>query len=256
MSHSTVSRELKRNTGKRGYQYQQANKLAQQRHMFKNKSVKMNQVLKRLIKNCLALGWSHEQICGWLKANHIINLHHVSVYRYLLKREACYIHGFGIKADPTASPTATPTIVPGFLIVLILNKRSEAVNNREVFGHREADTMIGKAHQGAIVTIDERISKLRLAYPVKSKHKENVSAAIRAMLEPVAEAVDSITYDNGKEFSWHQQVNKSIKPKSPDRAALVFQGTVNPSFKFYGWSLQQILPRVLLKNRCSADCQC
>ena len=116
--------------------------------------------------------------------------------------------------------------------------------------------MIGKAHQVAIVTIDERISKLRLAYPVKSKHKENVSAAIRAMLEPVAEAVDSITYDNGKEFSWHQQVNKSIKPKSPDKAALVLQGTVNPSFKFYGWSLQQILPRVLLKNRCSADCQC
>ena len=71
--------------------------------------------------------------------------------------------------------------------------------------------MIGKAHQIAIVTIDERISKLRLAYPVKSKHKENVSAAIRTMLEPVAEAVDSITYDNGKEFSWHQQVNKSIK---------------------------------------------
>ena len=74
--------------------------------------------------------------------------------------------------------------------------------------------MIGKAHQGAIVTIDERISKLRLAYPVKSKHKENVSAAMRAMLEPVAEAVDSITYDSGKEFSGHQQVNKSIKCKS------------------------------------------
>ena len=50
-----------------------------------------------------------------------------------------------------------------------IEKRSEAVNNREVFGHWtlgighwEADTMIGKAHQGAIVTIDERISKLRL----------------------------------------------------------------------------------------------
>ena len=88
MSHSIVSRELKRNTGKRGYQYQQANKLAQQRHALKNKSVKMNQVLKRLIKSCLALDWSHEQICGWLKANHIINLHHVSVYRYLLKDKA------------------------------------------------------------------------------------------------------------------------------------------------------------------------
>ena len=88
MSHSTVSRELKRNTGKRGYRYQQANNLDQQRHTLKNKSVKMNQVLKRLIKSCLALDWSHEQICGWLKVNHIINLHHESVYRYLLKNKA------------------------------------------------------------------------------------------------------------------------------------------------------------------------
>ncbi len=44
MSHSTVSRELKRNTGKRGYQHQQVHNLAQQRHALKNKSVKMNQV--------------------------------------------------------------------------------------------------------------------------------------------------------------------------------------------------------------------
>ncbi len=57
-------------------------------------------------------------------------------------------------------------------------------------------------------------NKLRLAYPVTSKHKDNVSAAMRAMLEPVAEAVDSITYENDKEFSGHQQVNKSIKCKS------------------------------------------
>jgi IS30 family transposase len=33
----------------------------------------------------------------------------------------------------------------------------------EVFGHWEADTIIGKAHKGVIVTLDERISKLRLA---------------------------------------------------------------------------------------------
>ena len=72
--------------------------------------------------------------------------------------------------------------------------------------------MIGKAHQVAIVTIDERISKLRLAYPVKSKHKDNVSAAIRAMLEPVAEAVDSITHMTTVKSS--HGINKSIRAPS------------------------------------------
>ena len=51
--------------------------------------------------------------------------------------------------------------------------------------------------------------------------------------------------------------NKNGKyPKSPDRVVSALQEPVNPPFRPYGWSLPQILPRVLLKNRCSADCQC
>jgi IS30 family transposase len=38
-----------------------------------------------------------------------------------------------------------------------IDQRPEAVNNREVFGHWEADTIIGKTHKGAIVTLDERM---------------------------------------------------------------------------------------------------
>jgi hypothetical protein len=62
-----------------------------------------------------------------------------------------------------------------------IDQRSDAVNNREVFGHWEADTIIGKAHKGVIVTLDERISKLRLAYPLNSKHKDGVSAALSTL---------------------------------------------------------------------------
>ena len=217
IAHSTVGRELKRNTGKRGYRHQQANNLAQQRHAVKNKSIKMNQEVKRLIKNCLALDWSPEQICGWFRLHHIINLHHESVYRYLLKDKAeggllykqlrhqgkPYRKRYGYANNRTGIPDRVD-----------IEKRPEAVNNREVFGHWEADTIIGKAHQGAIVTTDERISKLRLAYPVNTKHKNNVSAAMCTLLEPVCEAVHSITYDNGKEFAGHQQVNKILNCKS------------------------------------------
>jgi IS30 family transposase len=34
-----------------------------------------------------------------------------------------------------------------------IDQRPEAVNNREVFGHWEADTIIGKAYTGTIVTV-------------------------------------------------------------------------------------------------------
>jgi hypothetical protein len=38
--------------------------------------------------------------------------------------------------------------------------------------------------KGVIVTLDECISKLRLAYPLNSKHKDGVSAAISTLLRP------------------------------------------------------------------------
>lgn len=40
-SPSTLSRELKRNIGKRGYRHKQANHFSQERHQSKNKSIKL-----------------------------------------------------------------------------------------------------------------------------------------------------------------------------------------------------------------------
>ena len=212
-SHSTIAREIKRNTGKRGYRYNQADDFAQQRHQAKDKFVKLTAECRHLIDNCLRLDWSPEQICGWLSTNNIIQLHHESIYRYLLKDKVngglLYKHlrhqgkpyrkRYGYAHNRTGIPNR-----------IDIDQRSEAVNNREVFGHWEADTIIGKAHKGAIVTLDERISKLRLAYPLNSKHKGGVSNAIGTLLNPVKDFVHSITYDNGKEFAGHEQINKAI----------------------------------------------
>jgi IS30 family transposase len=57
-SHSTIIREIKRNTDKRGYRYNQADGFAQQRHQAKSKFIKLTIECKRLIDNCLNLDWS------------------------------------------------------------------------------------------------------------------------------------------------------------------------------------------------------
>jgi IS30 family transposase len=75
------------------------------------------------------------------------------------------------------------------------------------------EVLIQQAAISLIFTLDERISKLRLAYPLNSKHKNGVSAAINTLLQPVKNFVHSITYDNGKEFAGHGQINKSIDCK-------------------------------------------
>ena len=68
-SQSTISRELARNTGLRGYRHTQANKKAKQCHTNKPKAIKMTMELTDHIDIDMMLQqqWSPEQISGRLK---------------------------------------------------------------------------------------------------------------------------------------------------------------------------------------------
>ena len=212
-SHTTVLREISRNTGGSGYRYKQAHVFAAQRHVAKNKSTKLNDLIKKLINRYIKLDWSPEQVCGRLNKDGVISLHHETVYRYILKNKQhngllykhlrhqgkAYRKRYGYPNNRGSIPNR-----------IDIDQRPWAVNNRLVFGHWEADTIIGKDRQGAIVTLDERVTKLRLAYPVDSRHMNKVGTAIIRLLKPLGRVVDSITYDNGKEFYAHQKVNQAI----------------------------------------------
>ena len=67
-SQSTISRELNRNKGKRGYRHKQAHTKAQQRHKDKPKAIKLTLELTNDIDKMLEQQWSPEQISGRLGA--------------------------------------------------------------------------------------------------------------------------------------------------------------------------------------------
>lgn len=213
ISHTTVSREIKRNIGRKGYRYKQAHAFTLQRHKFKQKSIKLCGECQQIISNCIKMDWSPEQICGWLKVNNIINLHHETIYRYILKdkqQQGLLYKHLRHQGKPYRKRYGYPNNRTGIPNRIDIDLRPKEVNNRLVFGHWEADTIIGKAHKGAIVTIDERVSKLRLSYPINSKHKDKVSSSIIKLLKPIEKHVNSITYDNGKEFAAHEKINQAI----------------------------------------------
>ena len=85
------------------------------------------------------------------------------------------------------------------------------MNSRERVGDWEADTVIGKNHKGAVITLDERKSKLRLAAPLPGKKAKYVKEAIITLLSPVKQFVETITFDNGKEFSLHKEIAMDIE---------------------------------------------
>ena len=66
-SQSTISREMSRHTGQRGYRHKQANRLAKERHKNKPKAVKLTDEIKQLVNGYLKQDWNPEQNAGRLK---------------------------------------------------------------------------------------------------------------------------------------------------------------------------------------------
>ena len=83
-SQSTISREVNRNRGLRGYRYQQADRLTQQPHWDKPKTVKLTKKIKYIIDVFIKCDWSPEQISGRLSGIDLISLHHETIYQYIL----------------------------------------------------------------------------------------------------------------------------------------------------------------------------
>ncbi len=77
-------------------------------------------------------------------------------------------------------------------------------------GDWEIDTVIGKNHKGALVTIVERKSKFTLIKKVNSKHADVVSDATIELLKPHGDKTLTITADNGKEFAGHETVAEAL----------------------------------------------
>jgi len=213
-SQSTLSRELARNTGQRGYRYQQADRKAKQRHAEKPKAIKLTTELAGSITSMLEQQWSPEQISGRLKQEGKVRVCHETIYQHILKDKQVggklYLH---LRRHPKkyrkryGSTTGSRNGIPNRVDIA---ERPDVVNQRERLGDWEADTMIGKGHQGALVTLDERKSKLRLALPVANKTAEAVTSSIIALLSAFKGWVHTLTFDNGKEFAKHELVAEAL----------------------------------------------
>ena len=92
-----------------------------------------------------------------------------------------------------------------------IDERPKVVDEKTRIGDWEIDTVIGKGHSGALVTVVERVTKFTLSAQVANKSAELVMAATIRLLMPFAGAVHTITADNGKEFAYHQQITAALK---------------------------------------------
>lgn len=216
-SQPTISRELSRNIGKRGYRYKQAGCLTEERHKAKPKKLKLTQEIKRVIDGYLKQDWSPEQIAGRLKFDSIITLHHETIYQYILsdKRSGglLYKH-LRHQGKPYRKRYGSAHNRTGIPNRVDIDERPEEANLRKRIGDWEADTIIGKAHKGAILTLDERKSKLRLAAPLSGKKAVELKDEAIKLFSPIKKFVLTVTFDNGKEFAHHEAIAKAVGCKT------------------------------------------
>ena len=91
---STISRELRRNRGLRGYRPKQAHQLSQERLHARENGLQIAEATWTVVHAKLIEAWSPEQISGYLKANDQPGVSHESIYQriYADKRAGGTLH--------------------------------------------------------------------------------------------------------------------------------------------------------------------
>jgi IS30 family transposase len=210
---STISRELVRNRGQRGYRPGQADELAKERCLKKVRR-HISEQTWLLVESKLRLDWSPEQISGWLTKNDQETVSHEQIYQQIYAEQRAggvlYKHlRCQKKRRKRSGKYDHRGIIPDRKSI---DERPVIVEQRQRLGDWEGDLIIGKNHQGAVLTLIERKSRFTLIRKVAGKQALPVANAIIASLDWVP-AVETLTNDNGKEFAEHKMVSSALAAK-------------------------------------------
>ena len=208
---SSIGRELRRNAGKGGYRPEQAHIKAKRRCSINARTIEPSLWLQ--VTEKLREGWSPEQISSTFKAQEIGKISHQAIYLYVrddkhkggdlwqclrCKKKRRKVYGNVSKKGGIPNRVG-------------IEQRPSVVEARERVGDWEIDTIIGKNHQQAIVTVVERKTGFTLMQKVANKTAEAVGDALIALLKPFKNKVLTITADNGLEFAQHERVAQALE---------------------------------------------
>ena len=211
---STISRELSRNKGARGYRPKQANEKALDRRKNAPKALRLTENLKDQGVKFLHLEWSPEQIAGHLKSEGGEWVSHETIYQFILEEKkndgTLYkqLRHSGKKRKKRYGGSDRRGEIKDRVSI---DKRPKSIEKRDRIGDWEIDLIIGKNHKGAVVTIVDRLSLMTFIAKVESKHSKPVTAATISLLKPYKkQGTHTVTADNGKEFAGHKEISKAL----------------------------------------------
>jgi IS30 family transposase len=212
-SPATISREIRRNTGKRGYRPKQANDQATKRRLSARKNIKLTNELKQDIVKLIKQELSPEQVCDYLVTQGKTKLHHETIYRMLLQDKRAtgtlykhlrHLHKSHRKRYGSYERRGR------IKNAVSIEQRPSVVDSRSRIGDWEGDTVIGKNKKSAIYTLVDRKSLFTVIVKLNGKNATELADKAIEVLKPMSNKIHTITYDNGLEFAEHERMAKAL----------------------------------------------
>ncbi len=202
---------MRRNKGLRGYRPKQAQRLARARQVQIHRG-RISVARWRAIEALIRQDWSPEQVSGYLKVNGEPSVSPEWIYTHIYadKRGGGELHKH-LRCQKQRRKRRGSVERRGQIKGRVcISQRPDIVDERSRIGDWEVDTVIGKQGGAVLVTLAERKSRLAVAIKAGNKTAKAVTAAITAAItdamQPLLQQVHTLTYDNGKEFAYHEKI--------------------------------------------------
>lgn len=205
---STIYREVSRNSGSKGYRPRQAEEFSRQRSVGSRNGLKITPEIWASVDELIRQQLSPEQISAKLEVSHETIYQHIYADRSLGGDLSRHLRCQKKRRKRYAGGRERRGQIIGRRPI---SERPAHIESRLRLGHWEGDTLIGKGHKQAIVSLVERKSGYAVLRKVPNKTSKNVSSAIINSLHPISEKVQTITFDNGREFSDHAEIDTALQ---------------------------------------------
>ena len=173
------------------------------------------QPLKLIKKWIVDEKWSPEQVSGRLKIkfhnNPLRQVSHETIYKYIYSipdpdEKNKYIKALRRKRKKRKPRKGTKTQRGPISNPISIHQRPEEVDSRNIPGHWEGDSIVGKDHQSAIGTLVERTFRYTIIVEYRNdKSSESVARAFAEAYKSIPNHLKrSLTFDRGAEMAQHK----------------------------------------------------
>ena len=228
---SSISREIERNSASGKYEAEEAH------HRYVHKkgqrsAYKLTDSIKLSIESGLKDDFSPEQIVGQAALNGTPMVSHETIYRFVYSQQKkqkkeqqqqqqqqntfnwlLCLRSKHKKRQKRKNTNKNRSLTGEKAVKepkTSIDIRPDIINNKERVGDCEIDTIIGKDHKGAILTVVERVTKHTSIVKLPNKSDEAVTEALTDLAKRLPFKLTSLTSDNGTEFADYANIKKLL----------------------------------------------